>query len=53
MRKILIRFCDFLEKKLYAEPTYAELTRLLDTAHYKLEEAEAEIVYLKSLIKKN
>lgn len=50
MRKILVKLCDFLERKLYAEPTYEELARQLDNAFYEMEEAKREKEYLQSII---
>lgn len=49
MRKLLIKLCNFLEKILYKEPTWEELSEELDMAKYKLHEARSEIEYLKSL----
>ena len=51
MRRFLMRFCDYLEKKLYADPTYQELARVLDKTKYKLAEANSEISYLQSIVK--
>lgn|GEM_PF-3609018 len=51
MRKILMRLCDFLEKKLYSEPTYQEMMKVLDRTKYKLSQAKAEIIYLEDLVK--
>ncbi len=51
MRKILIRLCDYLEKKLYDEPTFFELSKSLDRTRYRLFEAKSEIDYLQSIIK--
>jgi len=51
LRKILVKLCDFLEKKLYSEPTFDEMARHLDKTRYELYEAREEIKYLKSLIR--
>lgn len=50
MRKIMIKFCDFLEKKLYDEPTFSELTIALDRTRHRLFEARAEIDNLQAVI---
>ncbi len=50
-RKLLVKICDFLEKKLYSEPTFQEVLRALDKTKYKLSEAKSEISYLQSLLK--
>ena len=51
MKKILIKLCDFLEKKLYDEPTVTELMRALDKTRYRLYEANSEIARLQGIIK--
>ena len=51
MRKILMKFCEFLEKKLYDEPTWRELSITLDRTRYRLYEAKSEIDHLQSIIK--
>ena len=51
MRKLLEKICQQLEKKLYDEPTVAELYKALDKTRYKLHEARLEIEYLQSLLK--
>lgn len=51
MRKLLEKICQQLEKKLYNEPTVAELAKALDKTRYKLYEAKIEIEYLQSIIK--
>lgn len=50
MRKILVKLCKFLEKKLYLEPTWQELFNDLNKTRYQLFEAEEEIKYLQNLI---
>lgn len=52
MRKILVKLCDFLEKKLYDEPTWQELSSSLDKTRYKLFEAKEEIKRLRALLNK-
>ncbi len=51
MRKVLVKLCDFLERKLYDEPTVQELMKSLDRTRYKLLEAKLEIDYLQGLLK--
>lgn len=51
VKKVLIRLCDFLEKKLYDAPTVQELAKSLDRTRYRLYEAKSEIDYLQSIIK--
>ena len=51
MKKILIKVCDYLEKKLYDAPTVPELMKSLDRTRYRLYEAKSEIDYLQSIIK--
>lgn len=51
MRKILVKLCDFLERKLYDEPTVQELMKSLDRTRYRLFEAKSEIDYLQSILK--
>lgn len=51
MRKLLIKISEYLEKKLYSEPTFDEMARHLDKTRYELYEAREEIKYLKSLIR--
>jgi len=51
MRKVLIKICEYLEKKLYDEPTVQELAKSLDRTRYRLFEAKSEIDYLQSIIK--
>ena len=50
-KKLMVKICDYLEKKLYADPTYEELAKALDKTRYKLVEAKVEIDYLQSLLK--
>ncbi len=50
MRKLLIKLCDFLEKKLYDEPTWRELSIALDRTRYRLFEAKSEIENLQAII---
>ncbi len=52
MQKLMCKLCGYLEKKLYAELTWEELARRLYKREFQLEEARAEIVYLKKLIQK-
>lgn len=51
MRKIMIKFCEFLERRLYDEPTWRELSITLDRTRYRLFEARSEIDHLQSIIK--
>ncbi len=51
MRKLLEKICERLEKKLYDEPTVAELAKALDKTRYKLFDAKLEIEYLQTIIK--
>ena len=51
MKKLLIKLCDFLEKKLYDEPTVTELMKALDKTRYRLYEANSEIARLQGIIK--
>ena len=51
MRDLLIKLCEFLEKKLYAEPTVPELMKALDRTRYSLYEARSEIDRLQNIIK--
>lgn len=51
VKKVLIKLCDFLEKKLYDAPTVQELAKSLDRTRYRLYEAKSEIDYLQSIIK--
>lgn len=51
MRKIMMKFCEFLERKLYDEPTWRELAITLDRTRYRLYEAHSEIDHLQSIIK--
>ena len=51
MRKLMVKLCEYLEKKLYSEPNFNELAAHLDKTRYQLYEARQEIKYLKSLIK--
>lgn len=51
MKKILIRLCEYLEKKLFNEPTWKDLSISLDRTRYRLYEAKSEIEYLQSIIK--
>ncbi len=51
MKRILMKFCEFLEKKLYDAPTLQELTITLDRTRYRLYEAKSEIDHLQSVIK--
>ncbi len=51
MRKLLVKVCDYLEKKLYDAPTFEELSKSLDRTRYRLFEAKSEIEYLQSIIK--
>ncbi len=51
MRKILVKLCDFLEKKLYDAPTWRELALSLDRTKYRLYEANSEINNLQAIIK--
>ena len=51
MRKVLVKVCDFLERKLYDEPTVQELMKSLDGTRYRLFEAKSEIDYLQSILK--
>lgn len=51
MRKFLEKICEKLEKKLYDEPTVAEVYKALDKTRYKLHEARNEIDYLQSVLK--
>ena len=46
MRKLLEKLCKFLEKKLYDEPTYEELSMELDKTKNYLEQASEYINYL-------
>ena len=48
----MMKLCDFLEKKLYDEPTFRELSNSLDRTRYRLEEAVFEISNLKTIIMK-
>lgn len=50
MRKIMVKLHEYLEKKLYGDPSYGEISKYLDQTRYKLFEAKREIEYLKSLI---
>ena len=50
-KRLLVKICDCLEKKLYSDPTYEELARALDKTRYKLVEAKVEIDYLQTLLK--
>lgn len=52
MRNLMMKLCDFLEKKLYDEPTFRELSNSLDRTRYRLEEAVFEISNLKTIIMK-
>lgn len=49
MRKILERICVFLERKLYNEPTYEELSKELDKTKYYLDQAIAFIDYVRGI----
>lgn len=51
MQKLLIKLCDYLEKKLYDEPTVPELMKALDKTRYRLYEANSEIARLQGIIK--
>lgn len=51
MRKIMVKLYDFLEKKLYSEPTFNEMAKFLDKTRNELFDARQEINYLKSLIR--
>lgn len=51
MRKLLVKISEYLEKKLYSEPTFDEMAKHLDKTRYELYEAREEIKYLKSLIR--
>lgn len=51
-RKVFIKLCEFLEKKLYDEPTYEELQRNLDRMRFHLWEAREEICTLQILLEK-
>lgn len=51
MKKLLIKLCDCLEKKLYDEPTVTELMKALDKTRYRLYEANSEIARLQGIIK--
>ncbi len=51
MRKLLVKVCDLLERKLYDAPTVQELMKSLDKTRYRLFEAKSEIDYLQSIIK--
>ena len=51
MKKILVKLCDFLEKKLYNEPTVTELMKTLDKTRYRLYEANCEIARLQEILK--
>lgn len=51
MRKLMVKLYEYLEKKLYGEPTFNELARYLDKTRNQLFDAKDEIKYLKSLIK--
>lgn len=51
MKKVMIKLCDYLERKLYDAPTVQELMKSLDRTRYRLFEAKSEIEYLQSIIK--
>jgi len=52
-RNLLVKLCEFLEKKLYDEPTYSELSKELDRTKYCLEQALAQIDYVYTRIRNN
>ncbi len=49
MRKILEKICVFLERKLYGEPTYEELSKELDKTKYYLDQAISFIDYVRGI----
>lgn len=49
MRKLLEKVCVFLEKKLYGEPTYSELSKELDRTKYLLDQAVSYIDYVRGI----
>ncbi len=51
-RKAMTKLCEFLEKKLYDEPTYEELQSNLDRMRFFLWEAREEICKLQILLEK-
>ncbi len=53
LRKILEKICVFLERKLYSEPTYEELSKELDKTKYYLDQALAQIDYVYKNIRNN
>lgn len=50
MRKLLCKLCALLEKKLYGEATWEMLARSLYKKEFQLDEARAEIAYLRHLL---
>lgn len=50
MKKILITLCDFLEKKLYNELTWEEMSKSMDITNYRLFEAQEENKRLRYLL---
>lgn len=53
MRKLMVKLFEYLEKKLYSEPTFNEIAKYLDKTRNELFEARQEISYLKKLIGDN
>lgn len=53
MRKLMVKLFEYLEKKLYSEPTFNEIAKYLDKTRNELFEARLEISYLKKLIGDN
>ncbi len=49
MKYILKKLCAYLEKKLYDELTWEELSKALNRTKYQLSEAQEEIKRLKRL----
>lgn len=50
-RRFLVRLCEYLERKLYAEPTYEEMAKTLDQTRFLLADAKLEIDCLQKLIR--
>lgn len=49
LRKLLEKVCVFLERKLYGEPTYEELSKELDKTKYYLDQAISFIDYVRGI----
>jgi len=49
LRKVLEKICVFLERKLYGEPTYEELSKELDKTKYYLDQAVSYIDYVRGI----